>query len=72
MYLTQHLHIHVLPRKPADFPENDDIYKELAGHDKGKDIAWRSEQEMREECEGMRAFIRRNAYLLDNEFRLQL
>eukprot|EP00050_Salpingoeca_kvevrii_P008985 m.306259 g.306259 ORF g.306259 m.306259 type:complete len:154 (-) comp18749_c0_seq1:41-502(-) len=29
-----HVHVHVLPRKARDFPDNDDVYSELAQHDK--------------------------------------
>ena len=25
----QHLHVHLLPRKPGDFEENDDIYEKV-------------------------------------------
>jgi hypothetical protein len=31
-FCFQHLHIHVLPRRPNDFPENDMIYNHLEKH----------------------------------------
>ena len=50
----QHLHVHILPRKPGDFKENDQVYEELEKHDKGDDIKWRSFEEMKEEADQMR------------------
>jgi bis(5'-adenosyl)-triphosphatase len=32
MFYLQHLHVHVLPRRPNDFPENDMIYEHLEKH----------------------------------------
>ena len=29
-----HVHVHILPRRPEDFADNDDVYKELQKHDK--------------------------------------
>ncbi|XP_021963740.1 nitrilase and fragile histidine triad fusion protein NitFhit isoform X3 [Folsomia candida] len=55
-----HVHIHVVPRKVNDFEDNDSIYKELATHDKGADIAWRKPEEMKDECDRLRAYIRTN------------
>lgn len=26
----QHVHVHIMPRKPGDFEENDDIYYEVS------------------------------------------
>ncbi|XP_060540199.1 bis(5'-adenosyl)-triphosphatase isoform X1 [Pantherophis guttatus] len=45
----QHVHIHVLPRKPGDFDRNDNIYDELQRHDKEAEDSpskWRTEEEM--------------------------
>ena len=53
-----HVHVHVLPRRPGDFDENDDVYKELQKHDKEK-TGWRTEEQMIEECSKFRDFLRR-------------
>lgn len=46
------VHVHVLPRKSGDFKKNDDVYKELATHDRGSNVEWRSQEEMEKEtCE---------------------
>lgn len=29
-FLLKHVHVHILPRKPADFEENDTIYHEVS------------------------------------------
>ena len=34
MFKVKHVHVHVLPRQKNDFENNDDIYNELAKHDK--------------------------------------
>ena len=34
----QHVHVHILPRRPKDFKENDQIYDELNNHDKGPNV----------------------------------
>ncbi|XP_065842789.1 bis(5'-adenosyl)-triphosphatase-like [Oscarella lobularis] len=31
---VNHVHVHILPRKPGDFEENDQIYSELNAHSK--------------------------------------
>ncbi|CAH8612456.1 unnamed protein product [Heterobilharzia americana] len=49
-----HVHVHVLPRKPNDFPENDNIYKALQKHDKVKNRVNRSHEVMRQEAEELR------------------
>jgi len=48
-----HVHIHVLPRKPGDFPNVDDVYNELAGKIRidVPEKTDRSAQEMQEEAE---------------------
>ncbi len=50
----EHVHVHVLPRSEGDFANNDDIYEELAKHDKGNDVKWRSQDEMVQEAAAMR------------------
>ncbi|CAH8863481.1 unnamed protein product [Trichobilharzia szidati] len=49
-----HVHVHVLPRKPNDFPENDDIYKALQKHDKVKNRVYRSHEVMSQEAKELR------------------
>ncbi|CAH8540185.1 unnamed protein product [Schistosoma turkestanicum] len=49
-----HVHVHVLPRKPNDFPENDDIYKALQNHDKVKHRIYRSHDVMSQEAKQLR------------------
>lgn len=53
----RHVHVHVLPRKSGDFKENDQIYDALHKHDKGSDIEWRNEEEMRQEAAALRRFF---------------
>ncbi|XP_037092902.1 nitrilase and fragile histidine triad fusion protein NitFhit-like [Pollicipes pollicipes] len=54
----QHVHVHVLPRKPGDFAFNDEVYGALADHDKGQP-QWRDAHEMRRECRVLRAELLR-------------
>ena len=51
-----HVHAHVLPRRAGDFERNDDIYDELAKHDKGEEAekGWRSAEEMEAEAGELR------------------
>ncbi|KAH8874356.1 Nitrilase and fragile histidine triad fusion protein NitFhit [Schistosoma japonicum] len=49
-----HVHVHILPRKPNDFPENDDIYKALQKHDKLKSRVCRSHDVMSQEAKQLR------------------
>ncbi|CAF1441290.1 unnamed protein product [Adineta steineri] len=49
----KHVHVHILPRIPGDFEENDSIYHELAHHDK-KEKGWRQEKEMADEAKTLR------------------
>lgn len=53
----RHVHVHVLPRKPGDFNENDQIYDALHKHDKGIDIEWRDENDMKQEAAALRQFF---------------
>ncbi|KAG8177323.1 hypothetical protein JTE90_018349 [Oedothorax gibbosus] len=52
-----HVHVHILPRKPGDFEKNDDVYVELATHDKGEDVKWRSLEEMIEEASRLKKYF---------------
>ena len=52
-----HVHVHILPRREGDFPDNDDVYKELQSHDKIKS-GWRSEKEMIEEAKIFRDHLK--------------
>ena len=45
----RHVHVHVMPRKPDDFAFSDQVYEELANHDKGAP-QWREAEDMRREC----------------------
>jgi len=65
---VRHVHVHVLPRQRNDFPQNDDIYKELERHDKTDDDTRkaRSEEEMKEEAEILRAHVKQNWKFLIN------
>uniref|UniRef100_A0A3Q0KKA9 bis(5'-adenosyl)-triphosphatase n=3 Tax=Schistosoma TaxID=6181 RepID=A0A3Q0KKA9_SCHMA len=51
---VSHVHVHVLPRKPNDFPENDDIYKALQSHDKVKNRVYRPHDVMSQEAKLLR------------------
>jgi len=48
-----HLHVHILPRRPGDFSQNDDVYTRLAEHDK-EEGGWRGEDAMAHEAAEMR------------------
>ncbi|XP_034231355.1 nitrilase and fragile histidine triad fusion protein NitFhit isoform X2 [Thrips palmi] len=52
----QHVHVHILPRRPGDYLNNDDIYRDLAKHDKADSTIgqWRSEEEMAQEADFLR------------------
>ena len=48
---VRHVHCHIMPRRKGDFEQNDDIYIELANHDKGdKAKIIRPNEEMKEEA----------------------
>ncbi|KAH9581635.1 Nitrilase [Schistosoma haematobium] len=57
---VSHVHVHVLPRKPNDFPENDDIYKALQSHDKVRDRVYRSHDVMSAEAKQLRQLYYQN------------
>nr|XP_022299458.1 nitrilase homolog 1-like [Crassostrea virginica] len=55
---VEHVHVHILPRRPLDFAENDDIYRELAHHDKEVQASdLRSEHVMNKEAEELRPYF---------------
>ena len=45
--------MHILPRRPGDFSQNDDVYTRLAEHDKEKG-GWRDEEAMEREAKEFR------------------
>ncbi|XP_066995353.2 nitrilase and fragile histidine triad fusion protein NitFhit isoform X2 [Anabrus simplex] len=47
----QHVHVHILPRRPGDFARNDDVYVAL---EKKDSLECRSEKEMVEEAQALR------------------
>lgn len=54
----QHVHVHILPRRPGDYLNNDDIYRDLAKHDKdGSTGRWRTEEEMAAEAQMLRPYF---------------
>ncbi|XP_034023394.1 bis(5'-adenosyl)-triphosphatase isoform X2 [Thalassophryne amazonica] len=56
----QHVHVHVLPRKPGDFERNDSVYDKLQKHDQEEeDVSskWRSEEEMAAEALELRKHL---------------
>lgn len=56
---VKHVHVHVLPRKPDDFPDNDDVYKHLEKHDKNVDARqWRDDADMAEEAAVLRKCLK--------------
>lgn len=53
-----HVHCHILPRRPGDFEENDEIYTKLADHDKSYTIrAMREVEEMVREAQEIKAVV---------------
>jgi len=58
---VKHVHVHVLPRQKNDFENNDDIYNELAKHDKEPGRKARTHEEMVKEAQLLRNYILRNA-----------
>ncbi|KAF4533445.1 hypothetical protein B566_EDAN001171 [Ephemera danica] len=56
---VQHVHVHVLPRKPGDFFQNDEVYHRLQQHDKVEDPSpWRTEEEMAAEAQIIRGHFK--------------
>ena len=55
---VNHIHVHVLPRKPGDFPDNDDVYKRLEKHDKNVGAReWRNDEDMATEAAVLRTYF---------------
>jgi deaminated glutathione amidase len=54
---VKHVHVHVMPRKPNDFENNDEIYIELNKHDKDIEKPRRPISEMIEEAEIYRKLL---------------
>ncbi|KAK3908981.1 Nitrilase and fragile histidine triad fusion protein NitFhit, partial [Frankliniella fusca] len=54
----EHVHVHILPRRPGDYLNNDDIYRDLAKHDKDDSTGrWRTEDEMAAEAQSLRPYF---------------
>ncbi|XP_026289383.1 nitrilase and fragile histidine triad fusion protein NitFhit [Frankliniella occidentalis] len=54
----EHVHVHILPRRPGDYLNNDDIYRDLAKHDKDDSTGrWRTEEEMAAEAKTLRPYF---------------
>ncbi|XP_014676513.1 PREDICTED: nitrilase homolog 1-like isoform X2 [Priapulus caudatus] len=53
---VNHVHVHILPRKPGDFQHNDDIYEKLENHDKreNQEHRWRTDSDMAAEASVLR------------------
>ena len=55
---VKHVHVHILPRKPGDFADNDDVYRGLERHDKNVAAReWRTDEDMAEEAAVMRKYF---------------
>ena len=55
---VNHVHVHVLPRKPGDLPDNDDVYKRLEKHDKNVGAReWRNDEDMATEAAVLRTYF---------------
>lgn len=58
---VDHLHVHILPRKPTDFGGNIDmIYKELQTHDKGDNVKKnriQTDEEMKQSADNLRKYF---------------
>jgi len=55
---VKHVHVHVLPRKPGNFQDNDDVYKHLEKHDKNVGAReWRNDDDMASEAAVMRTYF---------------
>ncbi|XP_018570395.1 nitrilase and fragile histidine triad fusion protein NitFhit [Anoplophora glabripennis] len=53
-----HVHVHILPRKQGDFQRNDDVYLQLAKHDRDDNPSpLRSGEEMAEEARRLRKYF---------------
>ncbi|ESO96083.1 hypothetical protein LOTGIDRAFT_116186, partial [Lottia gigantea] len=54
---VEHVHVHILPRKPGDFEKNDSIYDELQKHDKDMSKSLRTKEEMSKEASELRPYF---------------
>lgn len=54
----QHVHVHILPRRARDYEENDAIYEDLKNHDKGPNVDWRTDDDMKQEASKLRDFFK--------------
>ncbi|GFR97283.1 nitrilase and fragile histidine triad fusion protein NitFhit [Elysia marginata] len=56
---VKHVHVHILPRKPGDFGQNDDVYDALENHDKKwtENTVFRTEEEMAAEAAQLRTYF---------------
>ncbi|KAI9561364.1 hypothetical protein GHT06_012321 [Daphnia sinensis] len=54
----QHVHVHIMPRRPNDFKENDEVYDELNKRDKEPAAGWRTKEEMKKEADELRQFFK--------------
>ncbi|XP_055346215.1 bis(5'-adenosyl)-triphosphatase-like [Paramacrobiotus metropolitanus] len=54
---VNHVHVHIMPRRPKDFDENDEIYYKLQQIGKKLPLKWRTKEEMKAEAQGLRAFF---------------
>ncbi|KAK9712865.1 Carbon-nitrogen hydrolase [Popillia japonica] len=52
-----HVHCHILPRKQGDFANNDDVYMQLANHDKEGSSQIRTIEEMSKEARTLRNYF---------------
>lgn len=58
LLILQHVHVHILPRKQGDFPRNDDVYLQLARHDRDDNPSpLRSKKEMIDEARRLRQYF---------------
>ncbi|KAJ8919271.1 hypothetical protein NQ315_003855 [Exocentrus adspersus] len=54
-----HIHVHILPRKQGDFARNDDVYLQLAKHDRDDSSQpLRSREQMAEEARRLRRYFK--------------
>lgn len=59
----RHVHVHILPRRRGDYLNNDDIYRDLAKHDKEDSTVgqWRTEEEMASEALMLRTEFKKSS-----------
>lgn len=57
---VNHVHVHILPRRPGDFERNDKVYEILQEHDKEEQDSpdkWRTEEDMEREAASLRKYF---------------